>query len=1817
MPKLKRFRMRRTQLLNKSKAEVSNSVACMCADVSGIVAANEVRLRSAEVNMKFVGAASSVASIVKHKIQNVCTWKNGQYTVFNKMCKVTVEQTSDVKKSELYERLQEMFFIYESCLLAINGEFCAIMKHNDYYVVVDCNVRNASGLGSDIGTSVVVFNTNWQDLFLHINALMVSLSADTLNICGAEVQVIKSEMSACVKSNVTVESGGYFAGKIEESQMFTSNERENVRGSCHQGDSKFRWPGKQCVAVSLVAMAMHKVHSVFSWETNNLDDVVSLGDSLYADLRQSGSITDPTKEKLLCIPDLPQEYVFETNAFKVGYDDFVSGYVDIVDGELIRSGACVTLAEGLQTMFDKYDTCFLTLNGNTCAIIKENRQFAVVDSHARSSSGMVDGNGFSVVVYHKTLTCVLKHIQNLAACFGRNVVFEISGVCVEQIKSSNTICSQAETSRARSETKNCVGKKRSLPLSLKEMTECREVKKQKYNCKESSKIIEKKSKCNVNADVICLGDRGNTMFNFSPLCFQTKQKLCSKLHVEFQGENPPLATNTGPMGRPCKTESIVGDGNCFFRAVAQVVCGTQKAHRALRLAIVKDMQLHSSEYKNLLRSQYTSMEDYLCSSKMRYVGTWATEVEIQSTANYLGVDIFTFHHEKWLKQFESHNCYELCHSKKDDVGKCTRTRQSVKAQSEVYGTQATLDSVGEDINIDVSVNNSSYFQKYYLLKRVKSKIRQNTQSKYHNNTEFQQHMKAVNRTRLKLKEYNKVKYCDDEQHRFKLKEYNKVKYCDDEQHRLKLKEYSRVKYRDDEQRRLKLKEYSRIKYCINEKYRNTLKDISKIKYLNNPLRKENVKKQNKLRKEQLKQKQKLFNCIRNNFEQKVNSDLDFVCCVCHRLLFREQVLRCQRDHYNQNSSTMTLAKKCITDVYLHKCNNECALPCELMKSCKGQLWICFTCHSKLKKGEMPAESAVNSLELQPVPEELCCLNSLEQHLIALHIPFMKMLALPKGRQNGVHGPVTCVPANVKHTTNALPRTSPEGSLVCIKLKRKLTYKGHYKYQYVDTNNIKKALCYLKKYNKYYSDVVFNEDWLNEFHRQDNIDDDKSNTEETDVENVNVDEELHDRQQHCVFMDTCLQPVDIGQEVLDQYFDSILSVAPAEGNNPVKLLADETNEAKCFPVLFPNGSPAYHDKRAQRLTLSRYFNNRILHADGRFAKNIEYIFFAQYLSEPIRGTPAFWQGVQKDLFAMVRQLGIPTWFCSFSSADMRWTNLMSSILKQEARKETLEQLEWADKCAILRNNPNKVTAARIFDFRWHCFLKEVLMSPLQPIGEIVDYFYRVEFQQRGSPHVHCLFWIKNAPQTDKHSDEEVVEFIDKYISCDVPTDNVELHSIVTSVQLHSKHHSKTCKKKNTVCRFNFPKPPSLRTFICRRKIEDVPEKDVSNKDVSSNNCQNDNKEIVNECSSPSINDKINVKYAHDLMTAIKKAVLEQNINSVEELFDSVGINQDLFEMAYKCINNNTHIVLKRQLNDVWVNQYNKFALQCWNANMDIQYVTDAYACIVYIISYISKSEREMGLLLGNTQREATTQGNTDARQALRKLGSVYLHNREVSAQESVYRLTNMHLKECSRHVQFIPTGEDTVRMSLPLSVIQNKLESEHLKSEDIWMTSFVDRYKSRPNQSVFEDMCLATLASEYRIAYNGTSSANKIKLNCNFGFILKRTRAQPAIVCFARFSVTKSPEKFYQSLLQLFLPYRVDSQLKPVGFNHFQQFYREGKVCFSDGLVHLVHTIVNTNRALFEKDADLLDTAQRDVDNDGILENAWCLLCPEQQLEHSE
>lgn len=54
-------------------------------------------------------------------------------------------------------------------------------------------------------------------------------------------------------------------------------------------------------------------------------------------------------------------------------------------------------------------------------------------------------------------------------------------------------------------------------------------------------------------------------------------------------------------------------------------------------------------YRDLLRQQYTSVEQYITKSKIHSVGTWATEVEIHAAADFFEVDIYTYSQYKWLR----------------------------------------------------------------------------------------------------------------------------------------------------------------------------------------------------------------------------------------------------------------------------------------------------------------------------------------------------------------------------------------------------------------------------------------------------------------------------------------------------------------------------------------------------------------------------------------------------------------------------------------------------------------------------------------------------------------------------------------------------------------------------------------------------------------------------------------------------------------------------------------------------------------------------------------------------------------------------------------------------------------------------------------------------------------------------------------------------------------------------------------------------------------------------------------------------------------
>ena len=57
--------------------------------------------------------------------------------------------------------------------------------------------------------------------------------------------------------------------------------------------------------------------------------------------------------------------------------------------------------------------------------------------------------------------------------------------------------------------------------------------------------------------------------------------------------------------------------------------------------------------------------------------------------------------------------------------------------------------------------------------------------------------------------------------------------------------------------------------------------------------------------------------------------------------------------------------------------------------------------------------------------------------------------------------------------------------------------------------------------------------------------------------------------------------------------------------------------------------------------------------------------------------------------------------------------------------------------------------------------------MHSFGQVLNFDDRREFHDRRTEHIHALIHTVDAPGIHKNEDSEVVEFIDKYITCALP------------------------------------------------------------------------------------------------------------------------------------------------------------------------------------------------------------------------------------------------------------------------------------------------------------------------------------------------------------------------------------------------------------------------------------------------------------------
>ena len=183
---------------------------------------------------------------------------------------------------------------------------------------------------------------------------------------------------------------------------------------------------------------------------------------------------------------------------------------------------------------------------------------------------------------------------------------------------------------------------------------------------------------------------------------------------------------------------------------------------------------------------------------------------------------------------------------------------------------------------------------------------------------------------------------------------------------------------------------------------------------------------------------------------------------------------------------------------------------------------------------------------------------------------------------------------------------------------------------------------------------------------------------------------------------------------------------------------------------------------------------------------------------------YWYDVKTKLEAAVFEFGAPTFWTTFSPGEYEDEEMLEYLQKRNSDLPGVEKMTVSQ---LVCKDP--VLASTYLQTKFDSLLKLVL-SNSNIIGKVKHHFVRTEYQTRLMPHFHCLFWIEDAPLIGQDSDEDVLNFIGKYISCKMPSPNDDptMHGLVKKFQLHRCNsyclrHPKKFKGKAR-CKFGFPR-----------------------------------------------------------------------------------------------------------------------------------------------------------------------------------------------------------------------------------------------------------------------------------------------------------------------------------------------------------------------------------------------------------------------------
>ena len=260
-------------------------------------------------------------------------------------------------------------------------------------------------------------------------------------------------------------------------------------------------------------------------------------------------------------------------------------------------------------------------------------------------------------------------------------------------------------------------------------------------------------------------------------------------------------------------------------------------------------------------------------------------------------------------------------------------------------------------------------------------------------------------------------------------------------------------------------------------------------------------------------------------------------------------------------------------------------------------------------------------------------------------------------------------------------------------------------------------------------------------------------------------------------------------------------------------------ARAFPTLYPYGHGDLRSEHAREVKPAEYFRHLLWYKDGRFARHTRWRYFAlnstmrwralqegriyvrqnlrdeqldvtdiqemidggdkqmadriMRYGEGIRGSRQFWMARRNELSDLIKQIGHQgLLFFTFSAADFHWPELHNLMPDGDNVGDEAELAKRRRQNII--DNPH--IAAWFFNRRFENFLNDVLV----PQWDLEDWWYRYEWQHRGSVHVHGIGKKRNAPiinWVQMKENEILMSNAIQYIDSIVTTMNPEINAAI--------------------------------------------------------------------------------------------------------------------------------------------------------------------------------------------------------------------------------------------------------------------------------------------------------------------------------------------------------------------------------------------------------------------------------------------------------